>query len=208
MDDNAQATNFDYDYERLADDMDELDCIVSAAEYHGMVSGRLIGGNTSQGRDWREQSLEFLGLAPDQPDSPDLRRLWALPQQVAAELKREDFGFQLFLPPDNFDLELRAEELGCWCEGFLTGLALAGQDQQRWAALPAELVDGLSDLAAIAQLEAEDNDTDNDYTELFEYVRMVVLNAHAELSQGDSDSGSKEPVHGARGFFQGDHKIH
>ena len=71
------------------------------------------------------------------------------------------------------------------------------------------MVDGLSDLAAIAQLETEDNDTDNDYTELFEYVRMVALNAHAELAQGDSDSGGgEEPVHGARGFFQGDHKIH
>ena len=208
MDHSAQASNFDYDYERLADDMDELDCIVSAAEYHGMVSGRLIGGNTSHGRDWREQSLEFLGLAPDQPDSADLRRLWALPQQVAAELALEDFSFQLFLPPDNFDLDLRAEELARWCEGFLAGLALAGQDQQRWSALPAELLDGLSDLAAIAQLETEDNDSDNDYTELSEYVRMVALNTHAELAQRDNASGGDKPVHGASGFFQGDHKIH
>ncbi len=212
MDDNEQsgsddhACHHNYDYELLADDMDELDCIVSAAEYHGMVSGRLIGGSWVQGRAWRDQALELLGLAPEQADSADLLRLLALPEQVARELQRQDYGFQLLLPPDDCELRQRAEELAHWCQGFLSGLALAGQNQQRWSAMPSELAEGLTDLASIAQLKMADNDTDNDYAELFEYVRMVALNAHAELAM--SQDAAEAPVHNASALFQGDPKLH
>jgi hypothetical protein len=199
MDDN-------YDYELLADDMDELGCIVSAAEYHGMVSGRLIGGPWVQGRAWRDQGLELLGLAPEQADSADLRRLLALPEQVMRELQQQDYSFQLLLPADDGELRLRAEELAHWCQGFLSGLALAGQDQQRWSAMPPELAEGLTDLASIAQLEMADSDTDNDYAELFEYVRMVALNAHAELAVSQDTTAA--PVHNASALFQGKHKLH
>jgi hypothetical protein len=203
---NQEVYAQDYDFELLADIMTQLDCIVSAAEYHGLVCGRVIGNPSIGVRDCRHQTLEFLGLPPEQGDSQDLLRLLSLPEWVAAQLRHEDYSFQPLLPADDIELQLRARELGRWCDGFLTGLALAGQDQQCWAALPPELADGLTDLASIAQIGATDNDSESDFTELFEYVRLVVLTAHAEMALATKKDDV--PRHSASGLFQGEHKLH
>jgi hypothetical protein len=203
MDKQQQLRNYDFDL--LADEMDELGCVVSAADYHGMVCGRLIGNHCVQGRGWREQAIEYLGVPAELEDSPDLQRLLGLAQQVVAELGQHDFGFQLLLPPDSCAIRLRAQALGQWCAGFLSGLALAGQDAGRWAQMPAELAEGLNDLASIAQIEAGEDDAESDFMELCEYVRMVVLSAFAELVDADA---VQAPAHSTSGLFQGDNKLH
>lgn len=204
MDENTLSSAQRFD--DLADDLYQLGAITSASEFHGMVCACLVANAPLQGQAWRAHCLEFLGLAPDQQQTPVLERVLALPDQAAVELAHQDYGFQLLLPPDDSELSQRAEELGNWCQGFLTGLALSGQDQQRWSALPEQLADGLSDLAEIAQIEAIDNDDEGDFLELFEFVRMVVLNAYAELRE--NRSSGKAPVHGASSLFGNDGKLH
>lgn len=195
------------DYDEIADDLYELGTVISAAEFHGMTCGSLVGGAVVQGGSWQQQVFDFLGLAPDTEAAAPVQRVLALAGQVAEELRREDFGFELLLPPEDSPLQERATELANWCQGFLTGLALAGQDQGRWSRMPEDLAEGLADLASIAQLKVEDGDDEADYIELFEYVRVVVLNAYAELLLND-EGPVATPTHSASGLFGGDKKLH
>jgi hypothetical protein len=195
-----------YPFDDLADDLYELGSVVSAAQYHGMVCGGLCGNELAQGAGWRHKCLEFLGLPLDEEVTPVLERVLGLADCAAAELGREDFGFALLLPPEDCELSMRAQELANWCEGFLAGLALAGQDQQRWQQLPEDLVEGLGDLAAMTQIQVESGDDDKDYMELFEYVRMVVLNTYAQLRL--PSAAPSPPSHNASGLFGGKHKLH
>ncbi len=193
------------DFDRIDDAMAELEAVVSASAYHGMVCGKLIGNHGAMGPDWAALVMEFIGLAPDINPGAELSVLLDVPRQVIAALDREDFSFQLLLPSDSEPLAERAAALAQWCEGFLAGLALAGQSQQHWGKLPAELVEGFDDLAAIAQLGPADDDAERDLVELVEYVRLVVLSANAELAAKDSGD---VPTHTARALFPGSNKLH
>lgn len=193
------------DFERLDEAMVELEAVVSTSAYHGMVCGMMIGNNGGPGAGWSSQAMEFIGLAPGTGASNALGLVLELPKEVLDSLEREDFGFQLMLPADSVPLAERAAALAQWCEGFLAGLALAGQDQQHWDDLPAELVEGFDDLVAIAQLGAADDDAERDLVELVEYVRLVVLSAHSELVAKDR---TEKPEHAATPLFRGSNKIH
>ncbi len=194
-----------YDFDQLDDAMAELEAVVSASGYHGMVCGRMIGGNGVVAAAWPDEAMEFIGLAPGTVASAELNTLLDLPRHVVAELGQQDFGFQLLLPPDTAPLAERAEALGQWCEGFLAGLVLAGQDQQQWDKLPAELVEGFSDLASIAQMGPAEDDAERDLMELLEYVRLVVLSAYAELV---SEDRTVVAAHVASSLFTGSNKLH
>jgi uncharacterized protein YgfB (UPF0149 family) len=194
-----------YDFDQLDDAMGELEAVVSASGYHGMVCGRMIGGNCVVAADWSDEAMDFIGLAPDTVASAELNALLELPRQVVAELSQQDFGFQLLLPPDTAPLPERAEALGQWCEGFLAGLVLAGQGQQQWDKLPAELVEGFNDLASIAQMGPADEDAERDLMELLEYVRLVVLSAYAELV---SEDRTVVAGHATSSLFKGSNKLH
>ena len=208
MDNNTPARSIDFD--RLSDDFYALKCIVSPADYHGLVVGRLLGDRLIMESYWHDQSLEYLGLAL-QGHPPVLDSLLAVPEQAIAELSANDFSFQMILPGDDTDLVQRVEALGSWCEGFLVGLALSGVDQSAWASLTPDLAEGLADIAAIAQIKPHEDDSETDYMQLFEYVRMVVLNAYAELmlaDDGEEEILEVEASNVVEGLFKGRSHLH
>lgn len=195
------------DYDRLNDDLCALKCVVSPAEYHAMVTGRLVGGRLRREPHWDDANLEYLGL-PLHARGAEVERILGLSAVVAAELGANDFSFGLLLPGDDADLNVRVEALGCWCDGFLLGLALAGLDEPGWNALPEELVEGLTDMISIARIEADEEGTDEDFEHLSEYVRMVVLNVYAQLMLEGEDSAPAPSDNVVAGLFQGRGRLH
>lgn len=193
-------------YDELSDDLYALETVVTASELHGMICGALAANDVLHGLAWRDKCLAFLSLPGEPQHQAALDRVLALPDQVAPAMAQQDYSFQLLLPPDDCEQSLRTEELGNWCQAFLEGLALAGQNQQRWSAFPEQLAEGLTDLATIAQIEASEDDSEVDFMQLFEYVRMVVLNTYAEL-RSDSPSNTADAP-GVGGLFSSDHKLH
>lgn len=170
-------------FDDLADDFYRIGCVCSPAEFHGLLCGRQACGQPVYEAQWRQDCLEFLGLGAD-ASGPELDRVMALRERVTLSLADDSLAFDLLLPDEDYELAQRAEALGQWCEGFLSGLAMAGEDQLRWEALPEELVEGLSDLATIAQISADDEEgesNEKDLMEICEYVRMVAMNVYAEL---------------------------
>jgi hypothetical protein len=106
---------------------------------------------------------------------------------TADALQDEAFSFNPLLPDEDEDIIARTAALASWCEGFLAGFAyrLAGEE-----ALPGSLSDEaaevLRDIAALAQAEAGPEETEDEaedsFSELVEYLRVAVVNIFMDSS--------------------------
>ena len=106
------------------------------------------------------------------------------------------FEFQLMLPADSETLPNRAEALSVWCQGFLTGLKLVQipiVDRE-----PSEMTEAIHDLIEIAKMNHEEvieNEEDEEaYVELVEYIRMAVILIYQE-SRGEETQAPSSLSH-------------
>lgn len=156
--------------------------LLDAAEVHGLVCGILCFGtiNPELEKTWLNHALGEMSQG-DALAEESRNVLRALQEYTVDRLEQEELSFYPLVPGDNSALEQRISALGGWCEGFLLGLSMAGlQDVRQLEGIGPELI---NDFAAIARIDAnaeEGNNSETDYMELLEYVRMGVLSLYAE----------------------------
>ena len=172
------------------DDLDELlagkGLLANPAELHGLLCGRVATGENLSNPDLDRLLIEMLDIDPEQLD--ELRdQFCGLYTQCLGQLQHQGFEFAPLLPGDEFPLSERTAALGEWCQGFLFGLGGAGAKLETIKIKDVEEV--LFDLTAFAKLRAEDADDDDEdsYMELVEYVRVAVMLIHAHLGGPASD---------------------
>ena len=99
------------------------------------------------------------------------------------QLSEFSFEFRLLLPEDDADINVRAESLGLWCQGFLLGLEQSHVSLQNHP--KEEVKEALDDIIEIAKITFGDiptNDEDETaYFELVEYVKLSALMIFHEL---------------------------
>ena len=167
-------------FETIADALLSIAINDNPAELHGMLCGRLSGGQQMSDAD----CLAAIAELYDQEVSkfaPISRELLEL-HKLAAD-KLTDTGFELLLPDDEFELAQRLDSLGLWCQGFLVGLGLSGLSRD--AQFSADAADALKDLAQIAQIdpaELESEESEANFFEVSEYVRMAALLIQSEIN--------------------------
>jgi uncharacterized protein YgfB (UPF0149 family) len=121
-----------------------------------------------------------------------------LHEATQGQLNDPTCDFHLLLPGDDEAIALRVQALGDWCQGFLTGLALGGiKDLQ---ALPDNVREIANDLLEIARAHSsydleEQEEDEQAYAELTEYVRVGVMLINEELHPALSVSGNQETRH-------------
>ncbi len=167
-------------FDELCDLLMPLGALNSPAELHGMLCGKLSGGQRLDTGAWARIAWDFLDL----PGDPQGEAGMAIAQLYNASLRQlndDDLGLSLLLPNDDVDLDQRTLALGQWCHGFLSGFGSAGIEGD--CKLSAEASDALRDFAAIVQVGAEEDseEAEGDYTELVEYVRMATLSLFMEF---------------------------
>jgi len=191
--------NLEYDYQLLSDKLIALGAICSVAELQGMLCGQLACGKEQDTDDWVEQAREFSDLSHFEITVGQKRLILFLVDETESRLSDEDMSFQPLLPDDACPLADRAEALGSWCRGFLHGFGVSGIAQD--TELPAAVVEVIRDMAKISEavktVEEEEDETENDWFELVEYVRAAVLTVHAELcglpAEPSLDSAESKP---------------
>ena len=102
-----------------------------------------------------------------------------LAAQTWQSLDEGDMSFSPLLPTDEAPLELRADSLGLWCQGFVHGLGVAGtQDDANSIFKTGVTRDIVKDFSEIARAAFADEETEGEgeaaYMELVEYVRVSV----------------------------------
>ena len=162
-----------------------------SAECHGQICGLFCGSAKATVIDallerWARDAEEHVNAGAHAV----LRRMLS---ECQAALEDTDLAFAPLLPADAVALDVRVGSLAEWTQGFLYGLVEAGTD---WADAPEAVREIITDFAEIARLRAGglvDEDDEQSYAELVEYVRMGTLLMHAEGAQARKVAAEREP---------------
>jgi hypothetical protein len=174
------------DHEALENALRRCGATWDASQAHGLLSGRLATGGADAGFEW-------LTLALDGTDMADALRsecevmLASLFGSTLRQLSERLSEFALLLPDDEDSVDARATALAHWCEGFLHGLVSADHDEALKKRLGEEpLADIIKDMLQITRAAADeesgDEEIDEAYVELVEYVRVAAQLAYEELA--------------------------
>lgn len=186
------------DFYEVGDSLAAAGALGGPAELQGMLCGRLCGGIALAEPELLALAADFLALEDD-----GLQQVAVvvkdLHDQLRAQLVGGQLNLRLMLPEDDETMTRRLTALGDWCQGFLVGLGQGGLGAP--GQLTPEVNEILQDLAAIAQVDddvdesVEDEDDEAAYAELVEYVRIVAITLHEELADPDAPEPVKPTLH-------------
>lgn len=191
--DNLEELDLDpVEFDELANLFVELKVFSSPSELHGMLCGLLARPEEIDEHSWLTGAATFLEQSNFESDEAKtlLLEMFATTRQ---QLTATGFELLMLLPEDDVDISERAEHLGRWCLGFVTGLGAAR------TALTEEGKETLEDVEKIAQIDEQSleecEEHEQDLMQLVEYVRMAALMLHSELhSQVDQpDADPSQP---------------
>ncbi|MGK0441129.1 MAG: hypothetical protein ACJA0N_000925 [Pseudohongiellaceae bacterium] len=200
------------DFDDVATVFWRLGSMFSPSQLHGHLMGQLAVGAESVEADWLDQAWQLIDAVESgaEEDNQLINELLVNTQAIFAEGSLDG---QLLLPDDDVELSQRVECLGFWCQGFLTGFALAGKQRQSdkgEQAYSNEVSEALSDMASIAQIGLTEDDGEerheNDFFEVIEYVRLAAMNIYFECLPKqeppvETAVKKKEGIKGPQGLF-------
>jgi yecA family protein len=150
--------------------LEQTELKLHASQVHGLMTG-VLSGSFDKNSDW--QQLVMGEKLTDETE--DMMQL--LYEGTAKQLSDFLFEFTIVLPDDDVELPVRAEALTVWCQGYVTGLKVAGVPIANRE--PSDLTEAIDDLIEIAKMnyqQVESSEEDEEaYAELVEYVRMAVI---------------------------------
>ncbi|WP_114325718.1 UPF0149 family protein [Candidatus Colwellia aromaticivorans] len=161
-----------------------------ASEIHGVLTGLVCAGFT-----FEEQS--YIGMLNDlfnngevfpDPVKAIIKKMYS---ELWADILDDDYAFQLMLPDDDDSIVERGHALGNWVQGFNLGFGL---QQKNSPVTSSEVKEVLTDFAEIANLSdemEEDEDTEQAYFEISEYVRISALLCFTELGSSPATVDNK-----------------
>ncbi|NKB46836.1 MAG: UPF0149 family protein [Legionellales bacterium] len=161
----------------------QLKALSDASQAHGLMCGFICLGQRPEQMSWWEVVTDHC-VTPTTLDDVVYQPLLALYGYSWECITQMNFEFQLLIPADDRDLLERAKALGSWCQGFMTGLGMAGLTHADIDAQ--ELRDALLHISEISKVDYEHLDSsegdEQALTELYEYIRFAVLNLYADFN--------------------------
>ncbi len=162
------------DFSSIQHCLDKLGATADCAEVHGSLSGLLIDNRSVS--EWLASTLNKTPASNDLLAAEHIKQLTDLYQISKQQLNNSVLSFELLLPADDIELSTRLEALTHWCQGFLYGLgSIAKLDEKN---MHTDVKEFMNDLLGITQLdidETSNNETEQDFAEIVEYVRMGVI---------------------------------
>jgi len=155
----------------------EGDGPTSTAELQGALCGLLCLNPEASRTGWYKNLFEDF-----HPDEDEVLDLAALFDSTIQSLNSLDFDFQLDLPSDDAPLASRLLAMVDWCHGLTFGLGTSGLTDE--TELSDDSREYITDVINISQIEVDDtddSDTDANYEELIEYLRMGLFLLYGEL---------------------------
>ena len=181
-----------FDFEEFADHLLDQGVEASPSQMHGCLTGLLSAGAPQDAEYGLDALTQSLNLELHGELAVRTMQLYSV---TADALQDDEFSFHPLLPDDEEDIVLRTAALANWCEGFLAGFAyrLAGEEVAG-GSLSDEAGEVLRDIAAMAQAEAgleeDEDDAEDSYSELVEYLRVAVVNIFLDSSAAVSERAS------------------
>jgi uncharacterized protein YgfB (UPF0149 family) len=167
-----------------------------AAECHGFLCGYLCVYDNMQEDTFRKYLLA--DMTDKEMFAECYKQITELAAEIYLKIASEDFTLELLLPDETCPLSERSEALVQWCEGFLSGLGVAGVTD--FDLLSFECRELIQDLYKICRLDAEEINASGDeqeaaFSELTEYVRMGAMLLHVEMHKNAFSAARPDVLH-------------
>lgn len=166
--------------EELRSALEAAGCRWGVSEAHGTLAGLVCAEPQEPVGRW----VREIELASEAPSSDALEYLSALGYRGIDPIHADSFDFQPLLPDDDAPMAERTSALAQWCQGFLYGFALAGQNPAEDAT--GDVPEVMADIAEITRAEFSEDQPPEEaeaaYTELLEFVRVAVQLVFYELA--------------------------
>lgn len=162
------------DFDSVQNALERLGTTADASESHGTLCGLLLGNSTMAM--WLAHALDAVPEQGDVLAAEQLQILQQLFEQTRERLNIEDMSLELLLPDDSKKLTERLVNLASWCQGFLYGITVIGRNNSETQ--DEQSRECLSDLLEISKLDTEEvasEETEQQFAEIVEHVRMSVL---------------------------------
>jgi uncharacterized protein YgfB (UPF0149 family) len=156
-----------------------------AAQVHGLLSSRLAVSGLNAGFDWLQVVLD--GTDPADALRAECEVMLSKLFEIAGrQLSERMSEFSPLLPDDAHAAEARVAALAHWCEGYLHGLVSGGHEgalKERLAADPiADIIKDMLEITRATDAGEDDEDTEDAYAELVEYLRVAAQLVYEELA--------------------------
>jgi hypothetical protein len=172
----------EHDWARIEASLRSAGALGEPAEVHAEFCGLACVMGKDAAAPWAESALAD---APQKP-AEVLEELRSLAETTWTSLDSGDMSFGLLLPPDETPLEVRAEALGAWCQGFMHGLGVAGAPGKDSPIARNDVIrDIVGDFSEITRASFADSESEEEgeaaFVELVEYVRVGAQLVFEEL---------------------------
>ncbi len=163
------------------------------SEVHGAIIGLVCGGLGTKTESWFPALTDIIN--DSQPLPQELSEICIdLHKDAHDRFSDFEFGFTLLLPEEEESLSKRVEALSLWVQCFLTSIAIA---QPKLNKSSEEVKEVIKDLSEITQIEldvSEDDESEDAYIALVDYVQDAVAVCFAEFMNDSSDEDPETPA--------------
>ena len=169
-----------FDFDEFANHLLEQGLQSSPSEIHGCLTGLLASGAPVEAELGLVALSDVLDLNVHGELASQAMKLYT---DTSTALLNEEFDFHPLLPDDETDIAERAGALAGWCSGFLGGMAQgAATGSESAAKLSKDSREILKDIEAFSQAddEVDEDESEESYFEIAEYLRFAVLNIHMD----------------------------
>lgn len=174
-------------YEQFSNILNQHKVVVDAAEIHGMLCGMLAGGMTVDDQSWLEALADVVNQGEE--FASELKDVIVqVYNQVCQQYIEADFALVMCLPDDASPINERGQALMQWVQGFMLGFGLHQADLSKCSDDVKEALDDFSQIARMDDQMSEDEESEQAFFEVVEYVRISAMLCFNELGKSLLDS--------------------
>lgn len=169
------------DFVKITEALEPYSEFDSASFLHGMLIGLRCGEPKMTVAEWVKRVLDEAGSSSLKESF--LKVLQEMYEVSEKGLNGAELEMEMCLPAESESLQYQASMLGQWCEGFIYGFGITGNNQKLSDEVQ-ELFRDFSDIAAIDVLDlGEPSEQDeSDFMQLVEFVRIGVLSINEDIN--------------------------
>ena len=165
-----------------------------AAEVHGVITGLISAGYIFEDSDYIIVVNDMLNNAEGFPKAVK-QTLKTMFNEIWHNILDDSYSFQIMLPDDDDSIMERANALGHWVQGFNLGFGLQQKNKTKLSEDVQEVLNDFVDIANLSDDLEEDEDTEQAYFEIAEYVRISALLCFTELGVPPESTNKSKTLH-------------
>jgi uncharacterized protein YgfB (UPF0149 family) len=168
-----------------------------ASELHGVLTGLVCAGFEFEDQGYMAMLHDLFNDGDGFPASVKtaLKKMYS---ELWTSILDDSYSFNLLLPDDDDSMAERGHALSVWVQGFNLGFGLQQKDSPVVSKDVKEVLTDFVEIANLSDEMEEDEDTEQAYFEISEYVRISALLCFSELAtppNREENNDDKKTLH-------------